>query len=428
MSSIEIFPGALSGEFTLPSSKSHTLRAFIFALMANGTSSIHNPLISNDAKTMLRACEQLGAKYLFEHNTCHITGVAGVLKPSDDIIDCGNSGIVFRFLSALASLLNCYTIFSGDTSMRYQRPIEPLLLALRQCGVFAESARNNGCAPVIIKGPVQRTRTCVLGEDSQFVSALLVLGAFTESGLEIIVESPCELPWIDLTCYWLRLLDIKFERSGYTYFKVYPKNPLSPFSYDVPGDLSSAAFSIVGALITDSTIKIKNIDLEDAQGDKHVLTLLEKMGAKFVFEKATKTLSVLPSSELCGIDIDMDQCIDALPILAVAGCFAKGKTRLYNAKAAKFKESNRIDSIAIELKKMGATIDVCEDGLTIHNSSLHSAFLRTYQDHRMVMALAAACLKAKSSCIIDDISATHKSYPEFFSDMKRLGMNYRLCH
>ncbi len=428
MPSIEIFPGSLSGEFTLPPSKSHTLRAFIFALMASGTSSIRNPLISNDTKTMLRACEQLGGHYTFMHTICHITGVAGVLKPSDDIIDCGNSGIVFRFLSALASLLDCYTIFSGDTSIRYQRPIEPLLAALRQCGVFAQSARNNGCAPVIIKGPLKLKTTSVLGEDSQFVSALLILGAFTESGLEIIVESPCELPWIDLTCYWLTLLDIKFERSCYKYFRVYPKKPLPSFTYDVPGDLSSAAFSIVGALITNSTIKIKNIDLDDVQGDKHVYTLLEKMGANFAYEKVSKTLSVHPSSQLSGIDIDMDKCIDALPILAVAGCFAKGKTRLYNAKAAKFKESNRIDSIAIELKKMGATIDIHEDGLTIYNSSLHSAFLNTYQDHRMVMALSAACLRTKSSCVIDDISSTHKSYPGFFSDMKCLGMNYRLCH
>lgn len=426
--SIEIFGSSLQGELTLPSSKSHTLRAFLFALMANGKSVIKSPLICSDSRAMLKACQQFGALYEISDDTCIIQGTQGVLKTPDDVIDCANSGIVFRFLTALASLLPSYTIFTGDASIRHLRPIEPLLSALKQRRVFAESARLDGGAPVIIKGPIESGSLEVLGTDSQFVSALLILGAFCKQGLEISVQSPAELPWIDLTCFWLELMGVTWERSGYNYFKVFPKKNLQAFTYHVPGDLSSAAFSIVGALITESEIEIKNIDLQDVQGDKCVIEILESMGAKFSINSTERTLKVKASSSLTGMDIDMDRCIDALPIFAVAGCFAKGKTRLFNAKGAKLKESNRIFCIAKELKKMGAKIDEHEDGLTIYPSCLSSATLNTYHDHRIVMALSTACLSLKQSAIITDISPINKSYPDFFNDMHKLGLKYRVCH
>jgi 3-phosphoshikimate 1-carboxyvinyltransferase len=426
--SIEIFGSCLQGELTLPSSKSHTLRAFLFASMAKGKSFIKNPLISSDAWAMLKACEQFGASYQMQDSTCIIEGTAGVLKAPGNVIDCGNSGIAFRFLTALASLTPFYTVLTGDLSLRQQRPIEPLLSALRDGGVFAESARSDGKAPVIIKGPITSRALQVFGSDSQFVSALVILGAFVDKGLEIYVKSPAELPWIDLTCFWLDLMDIKYERDGYEYFKVHPKNNLQGFTYQVPGDLSSAAFSIVGALITNSEIKIYNIDLQDIQGDRCLIEILQSMGARFLIDAKARSLTVLSSSQLEGIDIDMDRCIDALPILAVLGCFAKGRTKLFNAYGAKFKESNRIFSIAKELKKMGAKIDEHEDGLTIYPSCLSSAKLNTYNDHRIVMALSTACLSLKKSAILTDISSVNKSYPEFFKDMAHLGLKYRLCH
>ena len=426
MSAVEIFPGHLHGDLTLPSSKSHTLRAFIFATMADGISVIKNPLISSDSLAMLKACEQLGASYTLQSNQCTIQGTQGILKPPDGVIDCGNSGITFRFLTALCSLLSSYTVITGDFSIRHQRPIEPLLQALRQLGVFAAKAGNNASAPVILQGPIQSAKARVLGSDSQFVSALLILGAFVDEGLEIFVDSPAELPWVDLTCSWLAQMGIAFERQGYTYFKVFPKKILPSFSYCVPGDLSSAAFSIVGALVTNSTITLHNIDLADTQGDKHVIFLLKKMGANFHYDPRLKSLTVYPSC-LTGIDIDMDCCIDALPILAVAGLFAKGRTRLYNAEGARHKESNRIFTIAQELKKMGANLEEKDDGLILYPSKLSSAHLTSHQDHRIVMALSIACLSSSSSSMIEDMSAVEKSYPQFFEDMQRIGLKYRLC-
>jgi len=394
--------------------------------MAEGVSTIYSPLISDDATSMLHACSQFGAQYQLEDCVCTITGCRGRLTPPLDVINCGNSGIAFRFLTALASLLDTYTIFTGDASIRHLRPIEPLLKALRDQSVFAFSSRHDGQAPVIIKGPITSGSVHVLGHDSQFVSALLILGAFIEGGLEIYVESPSELPWIDLTCSWLDRLDISYTRSGYTFFKVDKKRSLKAFTYHVPGDFSSAAFSLVGALITQSELLVDNIDLSDAQGDKHIISLLSNMGARFEIDAEKKTLKVLPCSELKGIDIDMDVCIDALPILAVVGCFAKGKTRLYNAKSAKHKESNRIDSIATELKKMGAHLEIHDDGLTLYPSRLSNAELETYHDHRMVMALSVAALAAKGATLYN-ITPIKKSYPTFFEDFAQCGLKYHLC-
>lgn len=424
MRDITIYPSRLQGRITLPSSKSHTLRAYVFAMMAEGVSKIYHPLISDDGTSMLRACSQLGARYQIENNLCSITGCAGRLSSPSDVIDCGNSGIAFRFLTAMASLLDTYTIFTGDASIRHLRPIEPLLKALKEQGVFAACSRHDGQAPVIIKGPITSGAVHVVGHDSQFVSALLILGAFVEGGLEIHVDSPSELPWIDLTCSWLDRLGIFYARSGYTLFKVEKKQSLQSFTYHVPGDFSSAAFSLVGALITQSELVVDNIDLSDTQGDKYIISLLSAMGARFEINAEQKTLKVLPSSELKGIDIDMDACIDALPILAVTGCFAQGKTRLYNAKGAQHKESNRILSIATELKKMGAHLEIHEDGLTLFPSQLSHAQLETYHDHRMVMALSVAALAAKGARLYD-ITSIKKSYPSFFEDLGKCGLKYQ---
>ena len=127
-----------------------------------------------------------------------------------------------------------------------------------------------------------------------------------------------------------------------------------------------------------------------------------------------------------GIRIDVNQCIDALPILAVLGCFALGTTTLYNGLIARQKESDRIAAIAKELKKMGADIEEKQDGLIIKNSPLHGAQLETHRDHRIALALAVAALGAKGPSQIHGIECTLKTYPHFVEDFKKIGAEYEL--
>lgn len=416
----EIKKGGLNGELTLPPSKSHTLRALFFALMASGESKIENPLFSSDATSMINAIEALGAIVKKVQSGVLIKGVDKKLKTPSDVIDCGNSGITLRFITAISSLLSSYTIITGDHSIRHQRPMESLLNSLQSLGAFAVSSKLDGHAPIIIKGPAFSSLCSVDGEDSQLVSALLILGAFLEKGIEIEVKNPKELPWIDMTLFWLRKFSINVINNNYTFYQVFPIESISGFVYKVPSDWSQAAFFIAAAAITQSNLSLIGLDLDDAQGDKIVLEIFKKMGVDFDYDKKNLKLTLKPPVALKAVEVDMDQCIDALPILAVIGSQAKGATRLYNAAICRKKESNRLEVIASELKKMGAKIEVSFDELMIHQSPLFFAEVDSHHDHRIAMALSIAGLVSKGGVMIHHPECVKKTYPLFFDDLQGL--------
>lgn len=418
MTNVKIKPGKLHGEIAIPSSKSHTIRSLLFALMAKGKSSIRFPLPSPDTFAMLDAIRHLGAKIDMEQETLFVEGVAGKLHPAEDVIQCGNSGQVLRFIGALAALSPSYTILTGDLSIRHNRPVAPLLDALNQLGGSAVSSRLDGYAPIIVRGPVKGGKATVAGEDSQPVSGLLILGAFVP--LELHVTNPGEKPWVALTLNWFDRLGIPYENHHFERYKMKGGSHLQAFHYTVPGDFSSAAFPLAAALVTHSEIILDNIDLKDVQGDKAIIPAFESMGARF--ESHGSQLSVKKTQTLKGTRIDINDFIDALPILAVVGCFAQGKTEIVNAAIARKKESDRIHCIATELKKMGADIEERPDGLIVRPAQLHgSPDLQSHHDHRMAMALSVAALGAHGESSIRGIECVGKSYPTFFHDLTQLG-------
>lgn len=421
MEKFRISPSLLKGLITIPSSKSHTLRAIFFALMGKGISQVHKYLPSPDTYSMLRAVEMLGAKIHRTETTLWIEGTAGRLKTPEDVIDAGNSGLVLRFIGAIASLLPTYTVITGDRSIRCLRPIQPLLSALQHLQADAYSMCLNGFAPIIIKGPLKPGSTNLCGKDSQPVSALLMTTCFLEGQSHIQVTNPGEKPWIDLTLYWLKQLGAEVTHRNHEEYWVSGKMQYEGFQYTVPGDWSSAAFPIVAALITHSEIILHNLDLTDHQGDKQIIDCLILMGANIEVDLDHKRIIVKKTNRLKGIDIDLNNFIDAIAILAVIGCFAEGKTHLYNAQIARHKESDRITAITKELKKMGANIEEKEDGLIVYPSSLKSAKLSSHKDHRIAMALSVAALAAKETSVINDVGCIAKTYPNFINDFKQLG-------
>lgn len=416
---LRIKPSKLHGTITIPSSKSHTLRAIVFALLAKGTSHIHQFLPSPDTFAMIEAVKMLGAQVIIDGMTLHITGVNGKLQTPDDVIQCGNSGIVLRFIGALAGLIPNYSILTGDASIRSKRPVLPLLASLNQLGAFAESSKNNSFAPILIRGPITKTVTSLNGEDSQPVSGLLIAAAFAKHPIEINVQNPGEKPWIDVTLSWLDRFGITYKRDGYTKYKLQGNSQIDAFTYTVPGDFSTAAFPIVAALLTHSELTIKNLDMNDVQGDKIVLNLLEKMGAKFKFSE--RTLHILHGSHLTGATLDLNCCIDALPIFAVIGCFAKGKTTLVNCEIARHKESDRIASITKELRKMNACIEETNDGMVITPCSLQGATLAAHEDHRIGLSLAVAAMAAKNLSFLQNVDCIAKTYPNFLEQFQSIG-------
>jgi len=416
MGSLYISPSTLQGEVTIPPSKSHTLRALFFAMLGTGKTVIENPLHSTDSKAMIQAITQFGAKVSLADGDLH---VEGGFNPAENIIDAGNSGLVYRFIAGIAALLPSYTLITGDSSIRTRRPITPLLGALNQLGGVAESARGDGHAPILIKGPIQAGKCTLSGSDSQPVSALLNAASFLEGVTEIFVEEPKETPWIDLTLGWLARLGANVEHADYTHYRVEGGLAYEGFSYKVPGDFSTAAFPLAAALVTQSPLTIHGLDPSDSQGDKVLIEILQEMKANIHWE--SDQLIVFPSPNLEGISIDLDRGIDMLPILAVLGCFAKGTTTLYNGAIARKKETDRISSIATELKKMGASIEERPDGLIIYQSELKGAKLDAHADHRIGMSLAVAALGAKGSSELSGAEWIGKTYPGFANDIQKLG-------
>ena len=413
----------LKGEIAVPPSKSHTLRSILFGALADGTTVIHNYLPAPDTLAMIEACRMFGAVIEVSAESICIQGVKGKILLAKDVIHAGNSGIILRFCTAIGGLASHPIVVTGDESIRYHRPMQTLLSGLSQLGCRVRSMRGDGFAPVIIEGPIKSGKIKIDGEDSQPVSALLIASAFATGPIEINVQNPGEKPWVALTLDWFDRLGIPYENQGFTYYKIPGNCKYGGFEYSVPGDLSSAAFPAAAALVTQSELIVKNIDMNDSQGDKELLLVFKKMGAIIEIDEENKSLHVKKGGLLQGVKLDINSFIDALPILSVIACFAEGETHIYNATVAKQKECNRIACIATELRKMGADIDETEDGLIIRKSFLKGANVLSYNDHRIAMSLAVAGLGAIGETGIDPVESISKTFPTFLQDFHLLGAN-----
>jgi 3-phosphoshikimate 1-carboxyvinyltransferase len=420
MTKLLIRPSSVQGTIAIPPSKSHTLRAILFASMANGKSEVTHFLHSPDATAMIEAMRTFGTKIDITQNALHIQGLAGKLPPAENVIDAGNSGQVLRFVGALAALCPAYTIITGDASIRQRRPVQPLLEALSGLGALATSSRLDGCAPIIIKGPMQSGKTHLTGEDSQPVSGMLIACSFLHGKTTIDVSNPGEKPWIDLTLFWLKKCGIAITHQEYTSYTVPGNARIEGFKCAIPGDFSSAAFPIAAALITQSELALTGVDMSDCQGDKKVIEVLQRMGAHIDIDAAKKTLHVRKGPPLQGIRIDVNDFIDAIPILSVISCYAEGTTELINASIARKKESDRLHAITTELQKMGAQIQEKPDALIISHSKLKGAHLSSWHDHRIAMSLSIAALGASGETLIEETECIAKTYPTFAHDFRSI--------
>lgn len=410
----------LHGELKVPASKSHTLRAVIFASLAEGHSTIFDPLDSPDAKACARACEMLGANIQKHEDRWEIEGTAGKLMTPNETIDVGNSGIALRFITGVASNCDSEARITGDASL-CRRPMQTMLDALEELGVKTSSSR--GFAPLTIKGPLKGGSATVNGRDSQHISGLLIGCMMASEDSELRVKDPGEKPWIDMTMHWFSKLGIRCRNMRYQRYRMPGNQSIRGFDMHIPADFSSAAFPIAAALITpDSELTIKGLDMDDCQGDKKIIDALRSMGADI---SITGDKMLVRSSKLQGREIDVNDFIDAVPILSVVGCHAEGTTILRNAGIARTKESDRLSVMEDQLKKMGARIAQTADGLIIKKSKLKGVKLDSHMDHRIAMSLAVAGMVAEGETIVEDAGCIAKTFGSFKDKMKEAGARIR---
>ena len=399
----------MTGTVNVPGSKSHTIRALFFASLAEGSSTIRNPLVSSDALSAQSVCKSFGSDILFSNNVYTVSGVAGRPSVPENIIDVGNSGTSLRLALMTAALTEGYTVLTGDYQIR-RRQIGPLVSAINNLGAEAYTTRGNGSAPVVVKGRAKGGFTDLDAVTSQYLSSLLMHAPLLDNDTHINIIRLNEVPYVELTLWWLDKLGIKYSHNNFNDFTIPGRQSYKGFDCTIPGDFSSATFFMVLAAISGQKFELKNLDMSDPQGDKQVLSILEQMGAQV---SKTKDSICIKGNGLKGIDIDMNAIPDALPAMAVAGCFAEGETRLLNVPQARLKETDRIHVMCTELKKMGADIEELEDGLVIRQSKLLGCSVKGHDDHRIVMSLAIAGLCSKGETTIDTAEAMNVTFPEF---------------
>jgi 3-phosphoshikimate 1-carboxyvinyltransferase len=410
----------LKGKVRIPPNKSHSFRALIMAALAEGSSRIHNPAVSNDWMRGIEALELFGAKIDPKADrTWDITGTGGMLTTPEDVIDCGNSGIILRFFMALAACCEGYTILTGDHSLRHIRLCQPLVEALNSLGAWAVSSKGDGHAPVVVRGRLKGGRAEIDGMDSQPVSALLIASALADAPTEIVVRRAGEKPWVGVTLDWLKRCGVDFSNDNYDRYRIRGRSRWKGFEVTIPLDWSAALYPIAAAVLTaGSEVHLPGMDFADSQGDKMVIDVLRRMGAD---------IEVLPgeviarSSRLTGCVIDCNDFIDQFMLLAVVGACAEGETVLTNAEVCRYKECDRIAEMHKALKAMGADVHERPDGLVIRKSVLRGAAVDSRQDHRMVMTMAVAGLVARGQTRIAGIDCVKKTFPDFVAQMEQLG-------
>ncbi len=417
---LRVKPSRLRGTIAVPGSKSHTIRGIAAGLMAEGTSVLRAPLVSEDTLSVLSAARMLGAAVEQTAGSWRITGMNGALLRPAAGLDMGNSGTGLRILAGLAATADFPVSFDGDASLR-TRLMGKLLQSLHELGAKVESA--GGCAPLTVHGPLKGGRAHCDGTTSQFLTSLLFAAPYAERDCEIELSFLNEAPYVEITLKWLRMLGIAyradFERLR---FSVPAPQKMRAFDTVIPADFSTACFPLAAAALFGDGVDIENLDFDDVQGDKAVFGFFERMGAHLAHGK---TLRVLPGNGLSGGVFDLNFVPDSLPIMAAAAVYAKGVTRLVNVPQARVKETDRIACTTRELRKMGARIEELPDGMVIAGGTpLHGAELESYHDHRLAMALAVAALGAEGESVIRDAEASAVTYPEFIADFAALGADF----
>ncbi|MDF1653807.1 MAG: 3-phosphoshikimate 1-carboxyvinyltransferase [Coxiellaceae bacterium] len=408
---------------TVPASKSHTLRAIWFASMAKGTSTIHNALESPDTDSMIAACQQFGSSISRHNGSLQITGVDGHPTTPKAIIDCGNSGQVLRFCSAMAALCSAPVTFDGDESIRQRRPMQAVIDGINQLGGKAHSHNNNGLAPLTIHGPCHAGNTNISGQFAQPVSTMMLLATQLEGTTTIHASPLAEPSWVALTLYWLDKLKLRYKQLNEGHYEISGKQTIGAFETTIPADFSSAAFPLVSAIIKRQPITLTGLDFSDPQGDKQLFDLLQIMGLPLHKEPAKKQLIYQGDGKINGGCYDISDFNDAVAILAVLACFANNTVTITGAGNTQHKESNRLQAITDGLNAMGGDVTVTNDGLIIEPSLLQSATVNSCDDHRIAMALCiAGSVTFSGSTQVNNIECIAKSYPNFIGHMQKANL------
>lgn len=421
MGSIKIYNKKLKGEVNIPPSKSMAHRAVICAALAKGKSTIKNIDLSDDIIATINAMRELGATINIFDKYLEIIGVSDGLRKSKRLIDCNESGSTLRFLIPIAALYNGENRFIGKGNLG-KRPLQIYYDIFDKQGI--EYSYKESELDLNVKGTLSPGAFYVRGDvSSQFITGLMLSLPLLNGDSKIIIEGKLESKgYLDLTLSAMKDFGVHIENKDYREFIIKGNQSYEKREYKVCGDYSQGAFFLCADAISNE-VRCNDLEEDSLQGDKEVLSILERMGVDF---KRDKDSLIGSASELVGTTIDASGCPDIIPILSVVACLAKGRTEIINCKRLRIKECDRLHAINEELTKLGGIIEEKEDSLIIEGISNFKGGVTvwSHKDHRIAMMLAIASTCCKEPIILKDFECVSKSYPNFFEDFKMLGGNF----
>lgn len=403
------FQNSVKSSVRAISSKSEAHRYLICAALGDCECEVICTDTNADIDATVECLNALGAEIKRTEKGFLVKPIGEIRKNQE--LFCNESGSTLRFMLPLASSLGADCNFSMRGRLS-ERPLSPLYEILQNNGVTLSPQGSN---PLTIKGKFGAGDYAVAANiSSQYISGLLFALSVADGESTLTLEGKVEsAPYIWMTVDALTTFgaEISFENEK-NLFKIKGKQRLSsPDRVMVGGDWSNAAFFLVSGAIGKNSVALCSLDESSRQGDKEILTVLEKMGAEIL--RGNGKITVFPS-KLHGVEIDAANIPDLVPILAVAASVAEGETRIYNAARLRLKESDRIESVCRTLSSLGADILATEDGMIIRGKKrLLGGEVDSYNDHRIAMSAAIASLICENPVKIGRFEAINKSYPTF---------------
>lgn len=412
--------GSVESSIQPPGSKSLTNRALPIAAMASGRSVLSGVLDSDDTRVMIESLNRLGISVIHDVQSSGVVveGAGGSIPIGKADLFIGNSGTTIRFLTAVLAVAGGDYVLDGIPRMR-QRPIGPLVDALDMLNLNVETGSPGGCPPVRISSQRSQGGTVRIRGDlsSQYLSGLMMAAPLAVHDTIIEIDGPLiSRPYVEMTkrvmeCFGVGVeVDQQFGR-----FEISGGQTYRATAYRIEPDASSASYFWAVAAICGGAVTVLGLDENSLQGDVGFVRCLEQMGCDVEWGQGEVTVRG-PAKH--GIDIDMSDVSDTVQTLAAVALFVEGTTNVRNVAHNRVKETDRIGNLAIELRKLGATVDEREDGLAIHPGPTRPADIETYDDHRMAMSLALVGLRQAGVRILDP-ACVSKTYPAFFEDLER---------
>lgn len=412
----------LRGDIQLPADKSIAHRSALLSAIAEGTSRIEGFSEAADPHSTLSCLRQLGISVTVDATDVEIEGrgLSG-LQPADAPVDCGNSGTTMRLLAGILAGQPFASTLTGDASLR-SRPMERIASPLRKMGAAIDLTEDH--APITIRGGHElQGITYPLPVASAQVKSCVLLAGLYAAGQTTVVETT---PSRDHT---ERMLELSIEeRDGARHITVEQGHTIAARRWTVPRDFSAAAFFLVaGSIVPDSVLHFQGVGLNPTRNG--LLTVLREMGADLTVENERRVSGepigdvTVKSSPLEGVTVDralVPNLIDEIPILAVAGMHADGRTEVRGAEELRVKETDRIDAIVTNLRAMGGEIEEFEDGFAIDGpQKLKGAVVDSYDDHRIAMAMGVAALTTDGTTTIREADCAKISFPDFWEQLEQ---------